>query len=135
MPYSDIFYNKLIYNAFSNQGVTRYHGLDEGTLDLGCHYSVIVVADGGGPYFNRRGVKIFFDASKSFDPDGAILGYRWDWTNDGIWDTEWLVDPAVKYAYEENFNGLARLQVLDSDNYTDTDLVEVEVIRFPIGVP
>ena len=45
------------------------------------------VADAGGPYSARFDVEILFDASASLDPDGSISGYRWDWTNDGGWDT------------------------------------------------
>ena len=116
-------------------GTTQaYHELDDGVLDLGCHYSIIGIANGDGPYFNRPNRKIFFDASSSFDPYGTIIGYRWDWTNDGTWDTEWLSDPIVKYSYGSGFHGQARLQVMDSDYNTNTDLVDVDIILFPQGV-
>jgi len=37
--------------------------------------------------------------------------YRWDFDNDGIWDTEWLSLQQVKHVYEKPYNGFARLQV------------------------
>jgi len=39
----------------------------------------------------RPGVLVVFDASASEDPDGpdSSLEVRWDWENDGAWDTDW----------------------------------------------
>jgi chitodextrinase len=36
------------------------------------------VADPGGPYVGTTGVLIAFDGSHSFDPDGTIASYAWD---------------------------------------------------------
>lgn len=43
------------------------------------------VADSGGPYYGNVGQEVAFDASGSFDPEGDIISYYWDFgdgTND-----------------------------------------------------
>ncbi|MHA1471457.1 MAG: hypothetical protein ACTSSP_13005, partial [Candidatus Asgardarchaeia archaeon] len=34
-----------------------------------------------------------------FKADGEIKYYRWDWDNDGIWDTDWLDSSTVENTY------------------------------------
>lgn len=85
------------------------------------------IADAGGPYSGVVGEPITFDASGSDDPDGSIVGYRWDWTNDGTWDTAWLPDPTTTHTYDAAFHGQLRLEVQDDDGATDTDTADVDV--------
>lgn len=48
------------------------------------------------------GQSITFDASESSDPetDHASLQYRWDWTGDGVWDTDWSSASEVSHWYD-----------------------------------
>lgn len=43
-----------------------------------------------------------FDASATTDPDDApeALRFRWDWENDGIWDTEFLETRQITHSYD-----------------------------------
>ena len=43
-----------------------------------------------GSYEGRIGEPIIFDASSSYDPNGDRIYYRWDFNNDGTYDTKWL---------------------------------------------
>jgi hypothetical protein len=43
------------------------------------------VAKANGPYSGTVGSPITFDASGSYDPDGSIVSYEWDWNNDGFY--------------------------------------------------
>ena len=36
-----------------------------------------------------EGNPIFLNGFHSYDPDGDPLQYRWDFENDGVWDTDW----------------------------------------------
>lgn len=63
------------------------------------------VADSGGPYVGYEGSPIMFDASGSSDPDGDQLEYRWDFENDGTWDTSWDIYPIVNHTYWDDYVG------------------------------
>jgi len=78
------------------------------------------VADAGGPYEVLLNTQIDFDASASHDPDGSITGYRWDWNNDGVWDTGWLEQPTTAHTYTEVYTGKVALEVRDDDGVTTT---------------
>ncbi|MGD9962745.1 MAG: PKD domain-containing protein, partial [Thermoplasmata archaeon] len=47
------------------------------------------------------GELVAFDASGSSDQetDSASLQYRWDWTGDGTWDTDWSATPEASHSY------------------------------------
>lgn len=84
------------------------------------------VADAGGPYSGVAGELIQFDASGSYDPDGTtIAGYRWDWTNDGFWNTDWLSSPTITNSYSSAGSYVVKLQVRDDDGAWSEDISQV----------
>ncbi len=93
------------------------------------------VADAGGPYYTEPGLEVRFDGSNSYDPDGTVVGYRWDWTNDGTWDTDWLGNPFSFHSYSFAFDGEVHLQVIDNEGATDVETAQVNVAvnRLPIN--
>jgi hypothetical protein len=84
-------------------------------------------ADAGGPYEGYVGSPITLDASGSSDPNEEDeLMYRWDFDNDGIWDTDWSSDPTVEHAWDYDYTGDVVVQVSDGiDTVTDTASVTV----------
>ncbi len=67
------------------------------------------------PTWAKVGAPVTFDASGSSDPNpGATLQYRWDWTNDGTWDTAWSSTATATHAYAAAGTYTSRLQVLDT---------------------
>ena len=86
------------------------------------------VADAGGPYNLLEGSIHAFNASNSFDPDGSIVKYEWDWTNDGIYDA--VTTAAIyEYAYPDDFVGQLKLRVTDNEGASRTDLANVTVLN------
>ncbi len=86
------------------------------------------VANAGGPYTGREGSTIMFNASGSYDSDGSIVNYEWDWQNDGIYDAT-TTSAIYNYTYADNFTGQVGLRITDNGNLTSTDLANVTVVN------
>lgn len=85
------------------------------------------VAEAGGPYFGSVGTPISFDASASFDPDGEIVLYEWDWESDGTYD-ETTAEPFAQHTWTVPFSGQTRVRVTDNDGQTNFDWADVTVV-------
>ncbi|MEA2109093.1 MAG: C25 family cysteine peptidase [Pseudomonadota bacterium] len=85
------------------------------------------VADANGPYTADEGTAVSFDASASSDPEGASLKYRWDFDNNGTWDTAWSANPMASYTWCDDFSGLAKLEVRDPLGLTDETTTPVTI--------
>ncbi len=82
------------------------------------------VADAGGPYDAEVGEKIRFDASESYDPDGSIVWYKWDFEDDGVY-THGSKKPYTYHTYLEEYEGVVKVKVFDDERKTDTDAASV----------
>jgi len=74
------------------------------------------LADAGGPYEGVEGDVIVLDAAGSTDPQGDALAYRWDFTNDGTFDTDWSTVPTAEARFTDDFAGVAVVEVTDGDH-------------------
>lgn len=84
------------------------------------------VAEAGGPYTGVVGVPVALSAAGSFDPDGTIVRYEWDWESDGTYDTT-TVEPTVSHTWTAPFTGRVRLRVVDNEGLTSLDFADVTV--------
>lgn len=82
--------------------------------------------NGIGPIAGLVGVPVTFDASNSYDPDGEIMQYAWDWDGDGAFD-EWTVVPTITHTWDAPFTGKIRLIIFDNDNECADTYVEVTI--------
>ncbi|MHA2429386.1 MAG: PKD domain-containing protein [Candidatus Hermodarchaeia archaeon] len=76
------------------------------------------IADASGPYTAEEGVTITFDGSGSYDPDGDIVSYSWDFDNDSVVDS---TVPSPTHTYARNGTYPVTLTVIDNDSATDAD--------------
>ncbi|MCD6572582.1 MAG: PKD domain-containing protein, partial [Thermoplasmata archaeon] len=88
------------------------------------NYSPVALMNGN--YEGMAGKSIVFDASSSYDVNGDALQYRWDFDNDGIYDTPWMMSPRIAHTYHTPYNGFVRLQVSD-EKFTDECIARVMV--------
>jgi hypothetical protein len=95
-------------------------GPGHGVLTIEGHSAESPIADAGGPYTGTVGSAITFDASGSFDPNGTIALYEWDWNNDGIYEESTKV-PKIIHTWNMPYSGPVKLRVTDKDGLTAID--------------
>jgi PKD repeat protein len=75
-------------------------------------------------------MNVTFDASSSFDPDGWIASYKWDF-GDGAVITE--ADSISYHAYSELGAYKVTLVITDNDNLTDSATASITVGKYPVA--
>jgi hypothetical protein len=55
------------------------------------------------------------DASVAYDIDDDPLQYRWDYNNDGTWDTAWSSDPHPSFTLDDDRSGTSKVEVSDGN--------------------
>jgi len=69
---------------------------------------------------------ITLDGNHSYDPDGDIVKYEWDFDNDGTYDWESETTGIKTHDYQVG-NYIATLKVTDNEDATDTDSVAITI--------
>lgn len=72
------------------------------------------------------GENIVLTAIQSTDEDTSSLRYRWDFTSDGVWDTEWLETPQVNTSYQHEGTFKVTVEVSDGTS-SDQDWIIVQI--------
>jgi hypothetical protein len=90
------------------------------------------MADAGSDKTTNEGSLIQFDASSSYDPDGTIKTYEWDFdASDGLWwetgATQDATGPTPTHTYGDDGVFVVTLRVTDNDNLSATDSCDVTV--------
>lgn len=82
------------------------------------------------PWTSWVGVSVEFNASESYDMEDPIgsMELRWDWEDDGSWDTSWSTTRAQEHIYDEAGVYTVRLQVRDSEGLTDECTRDVTIV-------
>jgi len=81
------------------------------------------------------GRSVILDGSDSTDPDGTIIKYEWDFTDNGSYDyyetsshyPDGAFDGITTHTYGSNGTYTVRLRVTDNDSFTDTDTCTIYV--------
>jgi subtilisin family serine protease len=79
---------------------------------------------------------VTFDASASYDPDGTIILYEWDWDHDGVYDESHPSSTAT-HTWTQEGDYPVTLKVTDVDGIpnTITKTVTVTMIQHPPDTP
>ena len=85
------------------------------------------VAIANGPYSGYIGDTITFDGSSSYDLDGVIVLYEWDFDDDGIYDYSSSTTGTAYYSYAMAGVYTAKLRVTDDKISSDVDTALVTI--------
>ncbi len=79
---------------------------------------------------------VTLDATGSWDyeDDEATLQVRWDWNNDGTWDTNWSTTKVATRQYGQVGSYTVRLQVRDRSGLNSTTTRSISVTLPPVSV-
>jgi PKD repeat protein len=111
----------LAYHTFDTAGtfVVTVRGTDEGGLSATAEITIIVHEPGGE---NEPPVAIIeadnFDGSWSYDLDGDIVKFEWDFESDGTWDAEGM---SATHTYDTA--GIFQVSLRVTDDYGDMDQI------------
>jgi PKD repeat protein len=75
------------------------------------------ISDLNGPYTGTEGAAILFSGSGSYDPDGSIISFGWDF---GFGDGNTGTGESPAYTYAQNGTYNVTLVVTDNEGATDT---------------
>ena len=109
----------LLRNRGTDQdGVIPVEPDDNDTYDT----NKIPIIDTGGPYTGIVGKPVYFDASGSYDPDGDLLTYIWNFGDGNIG-----AGAKQNHTYAKTGNYTVKLTVTDSQGDSDTETFEIEI--------
>jgi uncharacterized protein (TIGR02145 family) len=76
-----------------------------------------------------------FNADQSFDQEDSLTGlrFRWDWQNDGIWDTDFLSNPTVNHQFLVGGLHTVTLEVEDKDGSARSISKDIEIADAEFG--
>ncbi len=85
------------------------------------------IADADGPYSGKLGDTITLDGSGSYDPDGDIVLYEWDFDDDGTYDWSSMTTGLADHIYldEGIYNTMLRVTDDKGDSGTDSTIVTI----------
>jgi len=110
-----------VYALAGNRTVTLAVTDSEGLSDIEMHSIVVAKAPVASfthaPQFPKVGETVTFNASASYDPNGYVVSYRWDF-GDGNMTT--VTTPIITHAYTSTGAYTVALTVTDNGGYTDT---------------
>ncbi|RLF33900.1 MAG: hypothetical protein DRN08_05090, partial [Thermoplasmata archaeon] len=82
---------------------------------------------------NKQGYEgdpITFVAGNVNDPGADTFQYRWDWDNNGVWDTSWISSNTATHTWNDDYSGTVKVQVKDDDGgIGNTDSCTVTVLN------
>ncbi|MCB2207995.1 MAG: hypothetical protein KQH67_06825 [Bacteroidetes bacterium] len=135
---TDFMYEKEIDHAYTNAGdyMIRLEVIDTEDASDKITHEVTVNSNHPpeasftvSPLIGGIGSVFHLDASDCEDEEDPLrdLQVRWDWENDGIWDTDFMYEKKIEHAYTIPNNYTIKLEVIDTENLSDEITHEITV--------
>lgn len=85
------------------------------------------------PSSGNLATQFVFDASGGSDAldSSSSLQVRWDWENDGVWDTSWSTNKMATHTYSNAGSYLVNLEIEDSSGLTNQSTRQIFVVDDP----
>lgn len=90
--------------------------------------SFVISPEAGG---NATTFTMNASASHDLEDPSGVLQVRWDWENDGVWDTGWSTDKIIHHRWPEPGTYTIRMQVRDAEGLFNLSTSEVFVCFSP----
>ncbi|TET35702.1 MAG: PKD domain-containing protein [Planctomycetota bacterium] len=115
--------------SFPGDGTTAIDYFDIPCIGGGTNTPPIAVADYSPKTGLTTSTNITFSATGSSDAEDGTTGllYRWDFNNDGTFDTAWSLTATAQHTYNNNGLYLARLEVRDTFDLVRSHTFPVEI--------
>ena len=75
------------------------------------------------PLNSKPNEQVIFDVSWSYDPDGSIILYEWDWNNDGIYEENHSTTLTAIHKWSQAGNYPIALRVTDNSSINSTKTI------------
>lgn len=84
------------------------------------------------PHIGDSTTVFLLDASNSYDEESPTwsLKSRWDFNNDGEWDTEFSTNHKTSHRFIKTGQYKLILQIIDQDNQTDLDSISITITNY-----
>jgi Leucine-rich repeat (LRR) protein len=105
--------------SFEVRGVDVPEGGEDFSLDIYLQNNLVPIASLADSYTGQPELPIEFNTSGSYDPDGSIVSYQWDFDGDGIFDNE-TADNQITHTWEQPYTGIVVLKVTDDKGASST---------------
>jgi len=92
----------------------------------------IADADATTPTSGAAPLTVHLDPSLSYDPDGVIILYEWDFESDGIYDISSPTPDVIDHVFPWGSHTV-RLRVTDNDSLTGMDVIQINVTSTDTG--
>lgn len=116
--------DRFTFAAIDHEGAK---GLAEVEISVAPHNDAPIARWGGQPTALASGVRFNFSATESYDPDGTIARYQWDFDGDGAFDAEGVA-PSRDFA---EFKFSVQLVVTDNEGATAALTQEIRLNQPP----
>jgi|GEM_PF-1271422 len=101
-------------------------------ITVGRNVPPVAVAE-VSPAFGNEPLTVTFTCADSFDPDGTIVSFAWDFYCNGIYDWESSQPSPVEHTFDDFGTFRVKLRVIDDKGAFGVDVVSIRVNGGPIA--